>query len=96
MKEEILDFIKRRWSGNEELFLNGNCYWFARILQERFPFLDIVYLPVEGHFVAYDKIGEEIFDVTGEVHYNGPRVSLSDLASVDEVWYSRLLKDCKY
>ena len=93
--EEVLEFIKRRWRGHEELFLNGNCYWFARILCERFPYLKIMYLPVEGHFVAYDEAEDIKYDVTGEKVYNGPQILFSDILEMDPTWYQRLLKDCK-
>ena len=34
--KEIKDFIKRRFP-YDNMWMNGNCYWFARILADRFP-----------------------------------------------------------
>ena len=42
MEEKINDFIKRRFN-KEDNWLNGNCLWFAYILQKRFPNLNIYY-----------------------------------------------------
>ena len=57
MKDLVEDFIDRRFrhdSANLH-WLNGNCLWFAIILQTRFPGGEIFYLPVPGHFVyKYD------------------------------------------
>lgn len=94
-RNEILEFIERRWAGSEELFLNGNCYWFAEILCDRFSELELMYLPVEGHFVAYDESDDTMYDVTGEVNYNGPRAKFTDILDMDYDWAVRLLKNCR-
>lgn len=71
---EALSFIGRfSTDGNTwrqevlECFLRGCCYWFAYILSQRFaaynPALMIDY--VVGHFGC--RIGEQVFDITGEV-----------------------------
>ena len=79
-KDEITDFIEkfknRNGKGNrlaiEEFFMNGNCYWFAKILKERFPSGKILYDLRNNHFLFYGgqslNIKEEgIFDIRGEV-----------------------------
>jgi len=92
--EEILEFIKRRWRGHEDLFLNGNCYWFARILQDQFG-TQICYLPIKGHFISKDLNGN-YYDVTGLLNnIQEPILSLDEIKSKDPVWYQRLLRDCK-
>lgn len=53
--QDVVDFVKH-FKGSEEVFLNGCCYWFARILQDRFHehgyLVDIFHDPIEGHFLA--------------------------------------------
>lgn len=67
MEQEILDFIKRRFPKDSN-WLDGNCYWFAFILCERFPNLQIYYEPVRGHFVAGTP--SRYYDWTGVNHDN--------------------------
>lgn len=93
---EILDFISRRFS-REYNWMNGNCYWFAATLSARFKFLIIWYEPVEGHFYAGDDEGTVFFDWHGaHINLENRPIKLSEIASNDELWYSRLLKDCVY
>ena len=94
MDNEILDFINRRWKDGNEIFLSGNCYWFAKILKDRFDYLEIYYLPVEGHFVAFDKSDDSMYDASGLVSYNGPKISFENLKEIDESWHNRLIRDC--
>lgn len=96
MQEEVLEFINRRWKNSSAHWLDGNCYWFAHILCTRFPYLDIIYLPVQGHFVAglyEDKI---YFDwaglakpIEGEVPVRLEWILINDIN-----WYKRLIRDC--
>ena len=95
MDNEILEFINRRWKNRNQSMLNGNCYWFAFILHERFPNLKICYLPVEGHFVCKDTIDDNLYDATGIINYNGPIISLEDLRDCEPNWYNRLMRDCR-
>lgn len=89
--KEILDFIQRRWQKNAD-WLNGNCYWFAKILTERFPFLDIYYLPIQGHFIAGD--GNIFFDWAGQLSLNEKPILFSLIKETDITWYNRLIRDC--
>lgn len=72
MKEHILDFIYRRFHGenNEDTtkWLSGNCFYFAVILCARFPQGIIYYDRVNGHFVT--KIEGLYYDWTGVVDVN--------------------------
>lgn len=78
--KDIIKFIDH-FNGSEKTFLNGCCYWFAFILQERFHgrgyVVDILHDPVEGHFVARfrkennndnkNAVNYKFFDVRGDV-----------------------------
>lgn len=55
----------------EDAFYNGNCYWFARILQERFGGA-ICFNPYDVHFSVL--IEDCLFDITG-------------FANTKTVWY---------
>ena len=94
MKEkEILNYIWRRWSGTDANWFNGNCYWFAHILQTRFPELRIYYFPIEGHFVA--GLNNVFFDAAGEYAASGqPFYDFEELEKEDPSLYNRLIRDC--
>lgn len=97
-REVILDFIAR-FKGSEEVFLHGCCYWFARILEERFyshPGAEIKYEPVEGHFIT--KIDYRYYDVRGDVTecYRGkPMYDLYELHRDHCKYYDHLMRDCR-
>ena len=91
MHEQILDFIKRRWSKDSH-WTDGNCLWFAMILHLRFPNTQIYYLPIEGHFI----VGFEgyFYDWTGSLTLEEKPYLFSDIARDDPPYYSRLIRDC--
>ena len=91
MNNEVLDFIKRRWKKDAN-WLDGNCYWFAKILCERFPFGKIYYLPIQGHFVA--KIKDNFYDATGIVSLKEQAYSFEEIKETDPLHYQRLIRDC--
>lgn len=62
-KATILNFIQNL-KGSEKVFLNGCCYWFAFILQERFGG-NMMYEPVINHFIQ--EIGGRLYDASGDV-----------------------------
>ena len=71
MKEKVCQFIhnykaisnyKNTKEYIESAFMNGNCYWFAFILQNVFNG-EICYLAIEGHFIC--KIEDEYYDING-------------------------------
>lgn len=77
-RQEIEKFISqfKRYEANgvlENTFLYGQCFWFAHILQGRFPELEIIYEPVAGHFLAqgYDHLYDIRGDVT-ELYHDDP------------------------
>lgn len=91
---EVTAFIERRFPKDNN-WADGNCYWFAHILCERFPDLDIYYEPIEGHFYAGD--GNLFYDWFG-AHAHKPddkRIKLSVIHTKDPLWYARLIRDCK-
>lgn len=54
--DEVEDFIKRHFGFEDKCnWQNGNCYYFARILKDRFPDGEIVYCIIEGHFIFQYK-----------------------------------------
>lgn len=66
----IEDFIEKfkQFEQNNVLldtFTGGFCYWFAVILAERFSGGQILYEPVEGHFVT--RIASRYYDIRGDV-----------------------------
>lgn len=109
--DEILDFIKH-FSGSEDTFLHGFCWWFAWILKERFNvrgwFVEIMYDPVPGHFVAkfmrpdlYD-FDTHFFDIRGDVtvlykqKWKDQKLYYMDLLEeVDPAHYAHLMRDCR-
>lgn len=91
--QEIVDFIKRRFYNNDANWLYGNCYWFAKILKERFNELDIYYEPVRGHFLA--GIDDNYYDWTGLVtKLDSKPILLEEIKLQEPNIYKRLLEDC--
>ena len=94
---KIIDFISR-FKGSEHVFLYGCCYWFAFILSNRFyaEYPEIMYEPVEGHFVT--KINGRYYDVRGDVtdeYCIKSMYRLEDMAQGDSSWYRHLMRDCR-
>lgn len=99
--EEICEFITRRFSKDCD-WTTGNCYYFALILISRFPWLNLIYDQVEGHFMAgeytkdslvcYDQKNVTIYD------YNSKEIKylwdFNDMKEKDPLLYKRLIKDC--
>ena len=65
---EVQRFIRRFTAHGhqvEDCFTCGCCFWFARVLTERFPGAEIVYDAIANHFAA--RIGGRVYDITGDV-----------------------------
>jgi hypothetical protein len=77
--------------------MNGNCYWFALILKERFPQkLNIYYISDTGHFVGYDGKSNYYYDWEGSHLVDDTElISLDMILCQDPKWFSRLMNDCK-
>lgn len=91
MKEQILDFISRRFSQNCH-WLDGNCYYFAVILKNRFPSGTIYYDVVCGHFIF--GINGRFYDWSGEIKPQGKFVEWDKLGEYDELVKNRVVKGC--
>lgn len=94
-KEMVLSFIRRfqehdRNGDVSDLFLNGCCYWFAKILCDRFEGGVIVYDPVRNHFAA--QIAARFYDITGEIVSGYSFIPW--LMYEDPVHKQRLVKQC--
>lgn len=95
MKEEIIDFIKRRFPVDCN-WRNGNCYWMAVILQQRFGG-EICYLPIIGHFVV--RIKGVFYDWNGvvpeKILLEDNVMALDYIKEFDSLWYEHLMRDCR-
>jgi len=95
--DKIEEFINRRFQSDCD-WLEGNCYYFARILKMRFKG-EIWYDLVEGHFLfrSFDKF----YDWSGwceEYNFDKPEtvenlVKWSDYKRIDPVHYDRIVRD---
>jgi len=72
------------------LFTEGKCYWFAKILQERFGG-SIIYDPIEGHFSC--RVAEAYYDITGPI-IPQEVVEWETYEQVDSSHYRRIVRDC--
>lgn len=75
----------------EVVFTEGNCYYFAVILRERFNGT-IYYLPIDNHFVC--KIADDFYDITGKLTLSESPVNWEDLEQQDSAHYKRIVRDC--
>lgn len=98
MKREVLRFISRftlngRRDQVIESFTCGCCYWFAKILYERFCescVTEIVYDQTENHFGC--RIDYRVYDIQGDVtnKYHWGSWPISE----DPVLTGRIRRDC--
>ena len=88
--DEIIDFLERRWQDDAK-FTKENCYYFAVVLKARFPWLDVYYEPVDGHFVAGD--GEHFYDWVSE-YTEGSPILFDEIQEADHAWYECIVRDC--
>lgn len=76
----------------EDTFLHGNCYYFAKILKDRFRG-KICYLPIENHFIAC--INGQFYDIRGKLDYIDEKIyDWSTYKNFDESDYKRVIKNC--
>lgn len=105
LKQEIIQFIenfKNRGDKEkiEEFFLNGCCYWFMRILDERFGQQgDFLYDIKNNHFVYYfPQLEDAVFDIRG--YLGTAREQDADYeywdkyVYYDPLHYSRIVNNC--
>lgn len=91
LEEEISEFIHRRFDSNCR-WLDGNCYYFALILKDRFGgeiYYDIIY----GHFML--RIDDDFYDWTGKTTPMGEiLVPWDDFEQYDEAQKQVIIRDC--
>lgn len=99
MDKAVLDFIKRftqngKNQGTIDSFTNGCCYWFAKILSERFRKRNpkLMYDQVENHFGC--RIGDIIYDITGDVTDKYKWETWGSVRREDELLAKRINRDC--
>lgn len=95
MRKEVTDFIYRRFPYDSH-WLDGNCYYFALILQDRFPEGDIVYDVIRGHFLF--ELDYTLYDWHG-VYERLPSESMrfikwNSFKEYDSLQYDRIVRDC--
>ena len=91
MHEEILDFINRRFKENCH-WLDGNCYYFALILKDRFPNGFIYYDVTYGHFMY--EVNGRFYDWSGEIAPKGKIAPWKIFHLYDKVQYEVIMRDC--
>ena len=82
-------------SAAEDLFLYGDCYYFAIILKERFPEAIIKYMVIKNHFIA--DIDGRLYDIRGDITdiiNEDYIIEWSDMELYDELVYQRIIRDC--
>lgn len=89
MENEVLEFINRRFKVDCN-WLNGNCYYFAVILKNRFQDGEIVYDQIKGHFMFL--LNDILYDYSGIVDSDYDK--LDNIKKTDPLLYSYLVRDC--
>ena len=95
MEDEILEFIHRRFKKDSD-WHNGNCYFFALILNDVFEG-QIVYDQIDGHFLFENRHGA-LYDWFGIREYDDKRkkaiTPLNTIKETDKPFYDRIVRDC--
>ena len=89
--DEISEFILRRFPKDCN-WTNGNCYYFAIILKDRFPEGKIFYDIINGHFVF--KYQDKIYDWNGIYNSKGIFVDWEIFDEYDSLQKQRIIRDC--
>lgn len=92
---DVTQFLKRFHFSEDitDVFSNGCCYWFAKILYDRFAMshgATIMYDEVENHFGT--KVDGRVYDITGDVTFKYEWKPWSDVD--DELLRARIIRDC--
>ena len=88
---EIVEFIRRRFSADCK-WVDGNCYYFALILKDRFPGGAIYYDVINGHFIYL--YNGQYYDWTGLVTATGKLVEWDKFDEYDRLNRQRIIEDC--
>lgn len=96
MDTTVLKFINNFHHNNSQVvenFLLGNCYWFAKILAERFnPIGIIMYDDILNHFGC--RIGNHIYDISGDVSDNYNWKEWESFRLIDPLHTLTIERDC--
>lgn len=92
---DVTQFLKRFHFSEDitDVFSNGCCYWFAKILYDRFALTHgatIMYDEVINHFGT--KINGRVYDITGDVTFKYAWKPWSEVD--DELLRARIIRDC--
>ena len=92
MENKILEFIKRRFKKDCD-WTDGNCYYFALILKNRFPdgkiYNDVIY----GHFVF--KYQNSFYDWNGYYEKaNSNLIEWDNFRYYDSLQEDRIIRNC--
>lgn len=92
LNDNVLDFISNRFQ-NDCNWTDGNCFYFAKILETRFPGGTIYYDVIDRHFI-YGYKGN-YYDYNGIVEMNGRKlVAWNRFKEYDINVYKRVIRDC--
>ena len=101
---DIIKFIKLFHSPLAEVqgtFKGGECYWFAKILYDRFSpqYYDtnIYYNPIENHFAT--KIQGTLYDVGGKINDKEKKyqwIKWENFIATDPLESARIFRDCVF
>ena len=95
-QREIRKFIYNRFPYDNN-WLDGNCYYFAIILKERFPEGKIIYDVSDGHFlvriedVYFDWVGDHDFSKEIQEKYF---IDWDKFDEYDPLQKQRIIQDC--
>lgn len=100
-KQEISYFLSHfQNEGTIKTFTTGCCYWFAKILDERFNSDEyesgIWYNSLDNHFATmiYTNEGPALYDITGEIPITDNWEPWFDFMFKDDLLTERIIKDC--
>ena len=92
---QVEEFIQRRFPVDCN-WINGNCYYFAVILNTRFQYGRIYYDPIDGHFLF--RYCDNYYDWTGKKEYTQREADRfyewEKLQKIDPLYAKRLVRDC--
>lgn len=89
--DNVIEFIKRRFKKDCN-WIDGNCYYFAIILKDRFPDGKIFYDVINGHFIFLYE--DKYYDWTGCIKPDGFLVEWDRFNEYDHLQRQRIITDC--
>lgn len=92
MQDKVLEFINRRFSSTDAHWQDGNCYYFATILKERFPSGKIMYDPIANHFLF--RYRGKVYDSKGLDTEARKLYDWNKYREFDYLDYNRVVKYC--